>query len=71
MHGGEERLHDAFCRRGPSPPRRFPSGYAPMVVEHDAIILVVDDSPEMLGFLTEALERAEFTVLVAMRGERR
>ncbi len=33
-------------------------------------ILVVDDSPETLGFLTEALERDGFTVLVALRGER-
>lgn len=33
-------------------------------------ILIVDDSPGTLGFLTEALERERFTVLVALRGER-
>jgi len=32
------------------------------------IILVVDDSPEALGFLTQALESAEATVLVATSG---
>ena len=30
--------------------------------------LVVDDSPETLGFLTDALEGAGFTVLVALQG---
>ncbi|MFC6489870.1 response regulator [Nitratireductor sp. GCM10026969] len=33
------------------------------------IILVVDDSPEALGFLTRALEEAGITVLVATSGE--
>jgi DNA-binding NarL/FixJ family response regulator len=33
-------------------------------------VLIVDDSPETLGFLTEALEQERFTVLVALRGER-
>ncbi|MTI44437.1 LuxR family two component transcriptional regulator [Roseibium hamelinense] len=32
-------------------------------------VLVVDDTPETLGFLTEALERAGITVLVATSGE--
>jgi DNA-binding NarL/FixJ family response regulator len=33
-------------------------------------VLIVDDSPGTLGFLTEVLERERFTVLVALRGER-
>ena len=33
------------------------------------IVLVVDDSPEALGFLTAALEQAGITVLVATNGE--
>jgi len=33
------------------------------------IVLLVDDSPEALGFLTEALEEAGVTVLVARSGE--
>ena len=33
------------------------------------IVLVVDDSPETLGFLTEAMEAAGVTVLVARNGE--
>ncbi|MDV3250311.1 response regulator [Devosia sp. BK] len=33
------------------------------------IVLLVDDSPESLGFLTEALEAAGVTVLVARSGE--
>jgi len=33
------------------------------------IVLVVDDSPETLGFLTEAIEGAGATVLVALDGE--
>ena len=32
------------------------------------LILVVDDSPETLGFLTQALDSAETTVLVATSG---
>ena len=32
------------------------------------IVLVVDDSPETLGFLTDALERFGATVLVATEG---
>jgi DNA-binding NarL/FixJ family response regulator len=37
---------------------------------HASTVLIVDDSPGTLGFLTEALEREHFTVLVALRGER-
>jgi len=33
------------------------------------IVLLVDDSPESLGFLTTALEEAGVTVLVARSGE--
>lgn len=33
------------------------------------MILVVDDTPDTLGFLTEAIERADLTVLVAVDGE--
>ncbi|NYZ12498.1 response regulator [Azospirillum sp. RWY-5-1] len=33
------------------------------------MILVVDDTPETLGFLTETIEKAELTVLVATDGE--
>jgi DNA-binding response OmpR family regulator len=32
-------------------------------------ILAVDDTPETLGLLTEALEKASLTVLVARDGE--
>ena len=32
------------------------------------IVLVVDDSPDSLGFLTKALEQAEITALVAIDG---
>lgn len=35
-----------------------------------ATILIVDDSPDTLRFLTEALEREDFTVLVALRSDR-
>ena len=38
--------------------------------QHAGTVLIVDDSPGTLGFLTEALEREHFTVLVALRGER-
>jgi DNA-binding response OmpR family regulator len=31
----------------------------------------VDDSPETLGFLTEALEQSGFSVLIATSGARR
>jgi len=34
------------------------------------IVLVVDDSPETLGFLTDALESSGITVLIAQEGER-
>jgi DNA-binding NarL/FixJ family response regulator len=37
---------------------------------HAGVVLIVDDSPGTLGFLTEALEREHFTVLVALRGDR-
>ncbi|BAI73850.1 two-component response regulator (plasmid) [Azospirillum sp. B510] len=33
------------------------------------MILVVDDTPDTLGFLTEAIEQADLTVLVAIDGE--
>ena len=33
------------------------------------IVLVVDDSPETLGFLTDAMEASGVTVLVARSGE--
>jgi len=33
------------------------------------VILVVDDSPDTLSFLNEALERAGFTVLIALEGK--
>ena len=33
------------------------------------IVLVVDDSPETLSFLTEAIERSGATVLVAVAGD--
>lgn len=32
------------------------------------IVLLVDDSPEALGFLTEALEQSGFSVLIATTG---
>jgi DNA-binding NarL/FixJ family response regulator len=37
---------------------------------HRTIVLVVDDSPETLSLLTDALEEAGFTVLVALEGEK-
>ena len=33
------------------------------------IILLVDDSPEALGFLTEALEQAGYSVLISTSGK--
>ena len=33
------------------------------------IVLLVDDSPEALGFLTEALEKSGFSVLIATSGQ--
>ena len=36
--------------------------------DSDAVVLVVDDSPETLGMLNEALEQAGYTVLVALEG---
>lgn len=39
------------------------------LVPEGEIVLVVDDSPEALGFLTRALEEAGVTVLVATSGE--
>ena len=32
------------------------------------IVLLIDDSPEALGFLTEALEQSGYTVLIATSG---
>src|SRR6187549_1349776 len=45
----------------------FPSTHAPDV-RRDTI-LVVDDTPETLGFLTDMLDHAGFTVLIATDGE--
>lgn len=39
-------------------------------VSRAGTVLIVDDDPGTLGFLTEALEREQFRVLVALRGER-
>lgn len=39
------------------------------IEEEQDIVLLVDDSPESLGFLTSALEQAGVTVLVARSGE--
>ncbi|MCJ2079799.1 response regulator, partial [Methylobacterium sp. J-090] len=36
---------------------------------HRDIVLVVDDSPDTLSFLTEAIERSGATVLVAVAGD--
>ncbi len=33
------------------------------------IVLIVDDSPEALGFLTDALEQTGFSVLIATTGQ--
>jgi DNA-binding NarL/FixJ family response regulator len=38
-------------------------------IENRTIVLVVDDSPETLGMLTEAIQQAGMTVLVAREGE--
>ncbi|WP_207460849.1 response regulator transcription factor [Azospirillum sp. SYSU D00513] len=38
-------------------------------MQQRGMVLVVDDTPETLGFLTDALEAAELTVLVATDGE--
>ncbi|MEE4379710.1 MAG: response regulator transcription factor [Candidatus Competibacteraceae bacterium] len=35
-----------------------------------SIVLLVDDAPDSLGMLTDALEEADYTVLVAIDGER-
>jgi len=37
-------------------------------IETGAVVLVVDDSPETLGMLNEALEEVGYTVLVALEG---
>ncbi len=37
-------------------------------LERRGIVLVVDDTPDTLGFLTEALERSGYAALVATRG---
>jgi len=42
---------------------------APIVQPHRDIVLVVDDSPDTLSFLTEAIERSGATVLVAVGGD--
>lgn len=47
-----------------------PADAATANAPHAGTVLIVDDSPGTLGFLTEALEREHFTVLVALRGER-
>jgi len=41
---------------------------AEMALPRD-IVLLVDDSPEALGFLTEALEKSGFSVLIATSGQ--
>lgn len=33
------------------------------------IVLLVDDSPDALGFLTDALEQSGFSVLIATSGQ--
>ncbi len=33
------------------------------------ILLIVDDSPEALGFLTDALEQSGYSVLIATSGQ--
>lgn len=35
----------------------------------DEVVLVIDDSPDTLGFLNEALEQQGFTVLIALEGK--
>ncbi len=40
----------------------------PITNDHGAVVLVVDDSPEALGMLNDALEQAGYTVLVALEG---
>lgn len=42
---------------------------APKVQPHRDIVLVIDDSPDTLSFLTEAIERSGATVLLAVGGE--
>ncbi|MEE7491357.1 DNA-binding response regulator [Methylobacterium oryzae] len=42
---------------------------APKVRPHRDIVLVIDDSPDTLSFLTEAIERSGATVLVAVGGD--
>ena len=42
---------------------------APKVQPHRDIVLVIDDSPDTLSFLTEAIERSGATVLVAVGGD--
>jgi DNA-binding NarL/FixJ family response regulator len=41
----------------------------PLPTINSGIILVVDDSPETLGLLNEALENAGYTVLIALEGK--
>lgn len=42
---------------------------SPKIQPHRDIVLVVDDSPDTLSFLTEAIERSGATVLVAVGGD--
>ncbi|MGU3466949.1 response regulator [Methylobacterium sp. C33D] len=42
---------------------------APKTQPHRDIVLVIDDSPDTLSFLTEAIERSGATVLVAVGGD--
>lgn len=44
------------------------SARAPMPMENE-VVLVVDDSPETLGMLNEALEQAGLNVLIALEGK--
>ncbi len=41
----------------------------PLPTSHSGVILVVDDSPETLGLLNEALESAGYAVLIALEGK--
>lgn len=50
-------------------PRWKQSVVGMLKTENRAIVLVVDDSPETLGMLTEAIQQAGMTVLVAREGD--
>ncbi len=46
----------------------MPTIELPATAKRRDTVLVVDDTPDTLGFLTEALDRAGFTVLIAVDG---